>query len=309
MNTPKSRGWIFTLFVVNEQTGATARDPLFAVLPDDVRFICWQKERGGNTNREHYQGKFRVNNLGFIKFKKQCRLAHVKDTIGSDWVHLEIQRGNDQQAADYGMKEDTRIDGPWSLGEQSSQGKRSDLIAVAEMCKSKRSYTEIAESFPVQCIKFERGIRSLSKIFNPSVLRLGLEVIVIIGPTRCGKTKWASINYPNFYRVPLDEKKTTWFDGYDAHDTILLDDFEGQISRTVLLNLLDVHKLDLPYKGGFTPAHYKRVIITSNLRVEQWYPFVLPVQMDALKARFTKIYNVYDGDEMPPDRIDRHFEN
>lgn len=51
-----SRGYCFTIHLLNEQTNESAPDPLLTSLPDGVRYVVYQKERGGNTNREHYQG-------------------------------------------------------------------------------------------------------------------------------------------------------------------------------------------------------------------------------------------------------------
>jgi len=56
-----------------------------------------------------------------------------------------------------------------------------------------------------------------------------------------------------------------------VHKSIIIDEFYGWIPWAFLLRLLDVYPLQLPVKGGFVPAHYDRVYITSNKSPLDWY--------------------------------------
>lgn len=295
-----SRGWCFTIIYTTDD-GRQARDPLFSDLPDKARFVIWQKEEGGNTHRLHYQG--------YIKFKETVRANKLKEILGADWAHVEIQKASDAAAANYCLKEDTKVDGPWKLGQDISQGKRSDLIEVAAMVKEKRSLSEIAEEYPVEWIKFNRGIISLANKTSNSSMRLNLEVIVLWGETGTGKTYWCYRNYPDLYRVNCRDKQPVWWDGYEGQKTVLFDDFEGQCNRLELLNYLDIYPIKGPVKGSFVDLNYIRVLITSNVDPMEWYQWINQRQLDALKRRLKSIYFINTDSDLPPDRIDRHLEN
>lgn len=94
-------------------------------------------------------------------------------------------------------------------------------------------------------------------------------VYLFTGTTGTGKTRLAMAFY-NSYRPPLG--KGGWFDGYCAHRTLVLDDFRGGLPLDFLLQLLDWYPVQLPVKGGHTPLHATRVVITSNTMPDDWYP-------------------------------------
>lgn len=235
-------------------------------------------------------------------------MNQVKTVLNCSWAHLERQRGTDAQAAGYGMKDDTRIEGPWEFGELPQQGKRLDLEKVTSMCKEKRSLSEIVDECPLEWIKFNRGIKSLSSFYNKSTIRLNLEVLIFIGKTGTGKTRWCWRNYPDLFTVNCREKQPTWWDSYDNHKAVLFDDFAGEVSFTEFLKYLDIYPIKGPVKGDFVPLNYTTVMITSNVNWENWYPWITVNQREALERRFTHVYLINSSDDLPPDRIDRHLQ-
>lgn len=80
------------------------------ILPDhaDIRYVVWQRERGAEGT-EHWQG--------YVEFDKPMRLAAVKLWLPT--AHFEPRRGTRDQARDYCMKADSRINGPWERGDWS----------------------------------------------------------------------------------------------------------------------------------------------------------------------------------------------
>lgn len=52
---------------------------------------------------------------------------------------------------------------------------------------------------------------------------------------------------------------------------LLIDEMVGQIQLNMMLQLLDPYPLRLPTKGGFVPACYDLVLITTNLEPSKWY--------------------------------------
>jgi len=92
--------WVFTL-----------NNPLHAKLamPDGGTYLVWQLE-SGKQGTVHLQG--------YVEFAKNKTLAGCKKWLPS--AHWEQRRGTAVQARDYCQKEESRVDGPWELGQMSS---------------------------------------------------------------------------------------------------------------------------------------------------------------------------------------------
>jgi len=112
--------------------------------------------------------------------------------------------------------------------------------------------------------------------------RLDLKVSTIIGKPGLGKTRYVMDKHGDekVYKIEFKDN-SIWFDGYTGQDVLLIDEYEGQLNYTQLLNLLDIYKLRLPVKGGFTFANWTHVYITSNIPITQWYNR----NLDALERR------------------------
>jgi len=126
---------------------------------------------------------------------------------------------------------------------------------------------EIAEDdFPMY-IKHYRGIgmyRSLvSKPRNHA-----MNVIVIQGPTGTGKSKYCMDTYgPDAYW----KQRSNWWDNYQNHTTVVIDEFYGWIPFDTLLRICDRYPLQLETKGGQVNFVADTIIITTNAVPERWY--------------------------------------
>jgi len=196
------------------------------------------------------------------------------------------------------MKAETHIMGPWEFGKMSQQGDRNDLTAYkAELCSEKK-LTDLTEDFGTMMIRYPHGTKFVREVYQrgitKNVRRLDLQVIVLIGETRSGKTRYVydTEGMENVYPISTYGDKI-WFDGYDGEKVLLLDDFYGGIKYGILLNLLDIYPLRLDIKGCSTWARWEKVYITSNAHPRMWYKNLENTK--ALFARFTKIYNVLQG--------------
>lgn len=109
------RNWCFTTFKVD--AFACPNDPI-------IRYCVFQHEKCPDTNRPHVQG--------YVELSKPYRIGQVKALFNDDTMHLEPRRGTQQEARDYCMKAETRIQGPWEFGKpwtaRSEPGKRTDLV-------------------------------------------------------------------------------------------------------------------------------------------------------------------------------------
>lgn len=241
-----SRNWCFTL-----------NNPTTVDLPfdDSVQFAVWQKERGENGT-EHLQG--------YIEFKKVRKLAGLKKLFPT--AHFEPRRGTQQQAIDYCRKDDTRIEGPWQFGEPKAQGKRNDLEEIKRKLDSGCSIIQIAEEHFSDFVRYSKGFREYKRL--KTIKRdWKTEVVVYWGPTGAGKSRKAYEENPGAHW----KSNSMWWDGYDGHETVVIDEFYGWLPFNILLRILDRYPLTVETKGGHVEFVAKKIVITSNHRPEDWY--------------------------------------
>lgn len=149
--------------------------------PDFVRYGIYQKEK---VSCEHFQG--------YIELKEKKTLAALKKWLPT--AHFEARRGTREQARDYCMKEESRLEGPWEHGVwDTNQGARSDIHNVKDAIyagASKRAifdeYPEIAAKYPRfvdQCINFAQQDKvELVTTIDPRPWQLDLLSILKTNP-------------------------------------------------------------------------------------------------------------------------------
>lgn len=196
-------------------------------------------------------------------------------------------------------KLDTRIDGPWELGQHDGQGRRNDVESCVALMLQGKSPGQILEENPTLYFKRRKQIREF--YFDNSARRVRGEfrkicVFVLQGPSRTGKTRFA-MNYKPTDTFKINQTSGTkqiWFDGYEGESVLVIDDFEGWIDFRELLNLLDGYPLRLPIKGSHTWAAWTVIFITTNVAMHHWY--LGRMDLSPLEARITETY------EYPTDR-------
>ncbi len=250
----KAKRWCFT---ENNPTCELVFDPLM------LGYLVYQKEFGANKT-PHFQG--------YVEFKERCNLRGCKK-----WnrrAHFKVARGSAAQNKVYCTKEEGRLDGPWELGEPSSQGRRADLEKVAQLAREE-GYSAVLDQHPGMCIRYERGLKNyLGDLAVRERETEGFKVPKIriyLGDTGSGKTKKCYTKYPDLYDVSTHTGGTLWMDGYRGQKTVLFDDFNGGIPFRLLLRIMDGYPLRLPFKGGFTVLQHDVLLFTTNLHPDHWY--------------------------------------
>lgn len=300
----RKRLWVFT-----ENNEAQAFYDSLEHLYDDntnIRYICGQLEEA-STGQLHFQG--------YVQLKRSQRLSWLKDNI-SETAHFESQRGTNDQARDYCRKTETSFaDGGFiEFGEFSKgRGSRTDVSTFRDLIKEGHNKAEIVESHPTLMARFPK-FYDLVRGLNRPVREVELEVRLNYGRTGKGKTRYAHDMYPDLFEVPLSNGNM-WFDGYDMHAVVLLDDFAGKMSRFPLVNtlkLLDRYPIQVPIKGGYTWWMPELIIITSNIHPRDWYEFKDRwEQFRALMRRITEVW-VYTDDDivcLDDDEMREEWEN
>jgi len=266
-------------------------------IPFDVEkmhYLVYQREEGQNGT-EHYQG--------YCEFTSALRHNPIKALLGGDRVHIERRRGSAQAAADYCKKGETRMEGetPYEYGEMkvTAPGKRNDLEAFKdEVMSGTKRKRDLIEDHAGTLARYPKFYDTLTSLNRPARVE-DLQVILHIGDTGLGKTRKVMDDHrddPDFYIAPLSNG-TTWFDTYDRHATVLLDDFAGKASHTTLvslLRLLDRYPVLVPTKGSHTWWLPNKIYVTTNVLPKDWYSWEnRGEQYRALARRFTKVILFY----------------
>ena len=88
------------------------------------------------------------------------------------------------------------------------------------------------------------------------------EVLWIHGLTGIGNSKLANELAPGAYWLGSNSK---WWDGYDGHEDVIIDDFRCEsFEFNNLLRLLDRYPYRIETKGGTRQFLARRIIITSH---------------------------------------------
>ncbi len=269
---PQQRRWVFTVWPAHI-LGGMDLDEWWAWFKNQphtgVRYIVAQMERATTTQAVHVQG--------YIHYSKVKRPSTIGRVYGLK--PESFQRGSEHATpADnrgYCTEIDKRVPGtePWEFGEcPGKQGSR--LTEVARSIKA-RGLKRTVQDFPATYISCGHGMRDLSLFYLreewAGKIR-DVQVNVIWGAPGSGKSYWAETMYDpgNSWALP-DEQGTTWIDGYDGQRTLVIEDFKGKIPFRTLLRMLDNYPLEMQTKGGFMPARWSEIVVTSNFHPNSWY--------------------------------------
>lgn len=295
------RRWAFTYNIALELPANLGDLAEALVASGNVYAVC-QVEQAPTTGMYHYQG--------YVELERKQRLRGTKNAMRAAFegygydverVHLEPARGTAEQNKTYCTKE-PRVAGPWESGVPIKQGQRTDLNEIANSIINKGLAATI-EEMPAAYIQYGSGMRLLNQTVSRKRARDRLfrdvKVILVIGQAGCGKTRFVfDKEGPDLYD---QEPGSTWFDGYDDQEAVLLDDFGGSSSGwrlDYLLRFLDRYRLRLPVKGSFTYLNAKRVYVTTNVHPFNWYGWKGRwEQYSALMRRFHETW-VFE-DELP----------
>lgn len=250
----------------------------------------WTEEELTNLENIKYQymiigkekGKEGTPHLqGYIEFDKRKSMKQLKKI--NNRIHWERRKGTQFQAISYCMKEKDFKE----YGEKKIQGKRNDLTKARELVKKKGMRALLDQDI---CPN-NQEIRVCEKYLTycEETRKEKPEVIWIYGRSGIGKTRLAhELGGNDIYM----KDESIWWDGYDRHETVIIDDFRGKhMNFTYLLKLLDRYEMRVQVKGGYRQILAKKIIITSIKAPELAYSFGMDEEpKEQLLRRIDKIY-------------------
>lgn len=258
-------------------------DDVMARFAEQASYLVFQKELGENGT-PHYQG--------YVFFHNAVRMNTLKRILPR--AHWEVAHGTPQENTRYCTKESGRIEGPWTSGTEPHKGKRNDLSAAIDTIKTE-GFGKMIDDHPDVFVRYSAGLMRYNMAIerskggehhNPK------EVVLLVGPPRCGKSRWARAQIPEGEEYYL-HTNTQWFDNYIGQEWAIFDDYGAgsALSLDTLLKITDVYDdYPVPVKGGFMYWKPKHIIVTSNLHPRHWYNWDnRMILRKALGARFTKL--------------------
>lgn len=299
VNRRRSRRWCFT--INNPDEDREEDDPHGW---HDYRYVVWQKEQG-EQGTPHLQG--------CVVWNQPKTLAWVKDQNAR--AHWEIMRLDLDKNIKYCTKEEGRLAGPYQFGSKPNHGKRNDIHDATAILDSGGTMRDLALAYPATYVKYHNGFKSYR--LETSTDRSGQPNIIILwGPTGCGKSRVVRSVFPQAYRKP----KGKWWDGYHTQDTVVLDDFYAWISYDEILRVLDWYPLMSEQKGTYVRLVANTFVFTSNKDPMEWYRGGRDGRPDrdrsALWRRFKEfgvvmeyIESYFDGVKVGEFVLDQRFRN
>lgn len=245
MEKLRSRGWCLTVNNYTENDVKSFEDL-------EAQYIICGRETA-STGTKHLQT--------FIYFSEAKTFSKIKKLFNT--AHIEPMKGTPQQASDYCKKENDYFEkGTLPL----KQGKRTDLDEIREVIKTTGKMSEvvmIATSY--QSVKMAEQILKYHEIkreWKPTVYWFW-------GSTGTGKSKTAHEMFPDAY-VAMSTAK--WWDGYDAHENIIIDDMRKDFCKFhELLRYLDRYSMTVETKGGTRQFLARNIVITSCYQPQELF--------------------------------------
>ncbi len=239
-----SKAWCFTL---NNYTKSEVRQIKNYIKERTITYLCYGKEKGRARKTPHLQGYVRFTSK--VSFKTAHLLfprAHLEAACGSPKENIKYC-SKDGRFKEYGLR--------------PSQGARGDLDVVRALA-AEDGMRDVVAYHNLQQIRVAEKYLT----YNEAKRNWKTEVIWIWGKSGVGKSRMAhkiaeQAVEENFY---MKSDGSKWWDGYDKHPMIILDDFRPSWWKmTYMLRLLDRYACQVETKGGHRQILARGIVITS----------------------------------------------
>lgn len=241
-------------------------------LGKNLRYLIVGLETAPTTGELHHQG--------YLELNMNVTLTALKEKLEINEIHLEPAKGNAEQNKKYCSKEKVIIE----YGKPKHQGKRKDLDNIRDHLKDGarlREISEVATSY--QSFKFAECYLKLNEKQRDWMPK----VYWFWGPPGTGKTHtaWEEAKEDRW----ISNRDLKWWDGYDGHENIIIDDFRPSFCElTELFRILDSKPYQVHVKGSMRQLLAKKIWITCPFHWKTLYEGKTNENLYQLERRITE---------------------
>lgn len=272
--------WCFTDFTLTD-INFIVKD----LYPKGLTYIIYGVETCPSTKKKHHQG--------YMEFDKNIGFNYLKKTYPNWHFEKRKEDRNNAKSIAYCQKEGEYFE--WGTKkEYKGSGARSDIATVKKAIAEGCSVRDVIKS----CTSYQ-SIRMCEKLMEYTEKKRNWkpEVYWYWGPTGCGKTYTAVREAGDDYW--MSGKDLKWFQGYDGHENVIIDDFrESYCSFSEILRLLDRYPYVVEVKGGSRQFVAKKIWITCPLPPEQVYHTREDTNQLMRRITSVKKFGIGDGTEV-----------
>lgn len=281
-----------------------------------VHCVIGQLEMCPTTGRHHLQFVIHVNRMTMVA---------LKSVIGDATVHVEPVAHGWSAAVTYCTKEETRIDGPWTLNKEgmhvsdlgvlvksgrsaaatgAKAAKRAKLTdMVVDACKRGVGARAVMEELPQAYLLYGAKVKELAEMYAPGRTYMqAKKVFHLWGPPRTGKTRRAMWELEHVEGGYDDVVMTPggFVVGYTGKKGVLIDEPRREVlDVTLCLRLFDHYTCKANVKGSEVMWKPEVIYVTSNLSLDELFNTTRSEQLEALHRRVTEIHMTKEW--TPPD--------
>ncbi len=239
MDKTRARNWFLTVnnYSTEERQFAEKYECVYLLIAEEV---------GEKEHTEHLHIYFELRNQkSFSKIKKEFPRANI-----------QVAKGNAEQVKSYLSKQNLVVE----IGTPKEQGKRTDLDNVKEILEETNSMREV-----VNVATSYQSVRMAECILKYNEKQRNFKPLVkwYCGLTGTNKTRTAmeECDPDDVHKQDFGIK---WWEGYDAHKYVVIDDFRKDFCKFhELLKLIDRYPYRVECKGGSRQMLAETMIITS----------------------------------------------
>lgn len=223
------------------------------------------------------------------RFNKQTSLSLARKIFGRDKAHVEVMKGTCEQSYVYCSKEKLLMERgprPADPGKEAKSKLDGMIIAIKEgQCDR-----TIFEMNPAMYLRYRSSIGAAKALYAGTIKRNPLSVFWYWGETGAGKSYRAEQEAAEDGRRLYRQNGSSWWDGYDGDELVVIDDLEETVRFRDLLKILDVYNILVPTKGSHTWLKCEKIWVTAS------YPPEKIDQGGQIARRCTKVVHMKKDD-------------
>ena len=324
----KYRFWCMTCWVLGKMLDSPATWG-FLGFPVSGAF---QLEEGHITGQRHFQGYFEFKAGATYNELRKVFKGAVHNSDGAAGIFIAPRWGTHEAALAYTRKDDTcvlfdgmpvkRVSwGDFARAPEEANAAPSGLVVgpvigaqdhtmhegkmyerVTDAIRDGKSADWIATHDPAAALSIGKAkLEWLCDIRHPA-RTAAPEVIVVVGTPATGKSEYVRNMWggganeeDKVFTLSLPSTATDkiWWDGYNGQETVVIDEFCGQIDAKAMNQLLDKYPYRVGVKGLTKRFTSTRIVITSNNDPTTWWPKATALEFDTFRRRVTYAYDLW----------------